>query len=89
MKPHPIDPFSLVAGIAFVALGIAGFAGSVELGDIDRGALMPIALLAIAVAIVSSLRTPASSRHDEPTAENAAIHETNETAEIDRAASSD
>lgn len=59
MKPHPIDPFSLVVGLAFVALGIAGFAGNVDLDGIERSALLPIALLAVAAAIVSSLlRTP-------------------------------
>ena len=56
MKPHPIDPFSLVVGIAFVALGIAGFAGSVDLDGIERSALVPIALLAVAAALASSLR---------------------------------
>jgi hypothetical protein len=57
MRPHPIDPFSLVVGVAFVALGIAGFAGGVDLDRIESGALIPIALLTIAIAIASSLRT--------------------------------
>jgi hypothetical protein len=65
MKPHPIDPFSLVVGIAFVALGIAGFAGGVDLDGIERSALVPIALLALAAAIASSLRrTPPPIDHD-------------------------
>ena len=56
MKPHPIDAFSLVVGLSFVALGIAGFAGAVDLAGIERSALVPIALLAIAAAIVATVR---------------------------------
>jgi hypothetical protein len=56
MKPHPIDPFSLVVGLSLVALGIAGFAGSVDLDGIESSALVPIALLAMAAAIASTLR---------------------------------
>ena len=56
MKPHPLDPFSLVVGVALVALGIAGFAGGVDLDGIERSALVPIALLAVAAAIAASLR---------------------------------
>ena len=56
MKPHPIDPFSLVVGVALVALGVAGFAGSVDLDGIERSSLVPIALLAVAAAIAASLR---------------------------------
>ena len=59
MKAHPIDPFSFVVGVALVALGIAGFAGGVELEGIERSALVPIALLAVAVAIAASLRRTA------------------------------
>jgi hypothetical protein len=68
MKPHPIDPFSLVVGLSLVALGIAGFAGSVDLAGIEGSALVPIALLAMAVAIASSLRrtTFRETTRDEP-----------------------
>ena len=72
MKSHPIDPFSLVVGLALVALGIAGFGGAVDLAGIERGALVPIALLAIAAAIASSLRRTTLGRpahddgHDRP-----------------------
>jgi hypothetical protein len=58
MKPHPIDPFSLVVGVALVALGIAGFAGGVDLDGIERSALIPLSLLAVAGAIATSLRSP-------------------------------
>ena len=56
MKPHPIDPFSLVVGLSLVALGIAGFAGAVDLAGIESSALVPIALRAMAAAIASTLR---------------------------------
>jgi hypothetical protein len=63
MKPHPIDPFSLVVGLSLVALGIAGFAGAVDLAGIERSAFVPIALLAVAAAIASTLRrTPRDER---------------------------
>jgi hypothetical protein len=68
MKPHPIDPFSLVIGLSLVALGIAGFAGGVDLAGIERSAFVPIALLAIAAAIASTLWRSAdrsSTRGDE------------------------
>lgn len=56
MKPHPIDPFSLIIGLALVVLGIAGFSGAVDLDGIESGALIPIALLVVAAAIASTLR---------------------------------
>ena len=56
MKPHPIDAFSLVVGLSLVALGTAGFAGAVDLAGIERSALVPIALLAIAAANAATLR---------------------------------
>ena len=68
MKPHPIDPFSLVVGLSLVALGIAGFAGSVDLAGIESSALVPIALLAMAAAIASTVRrtTVREITRDEP-----------------------
>jgi hypothetical protein len=68
MKPHPFDLFSLVAGLSLVALGIAGFAGGVDLAGIERSAIVPIALLAIAAGIASTLWRSAdrsSTRGDE------------------------
>jgi hypothetical protein len=59
MRPHAFNPFSFCAGVALIALGIAGFAGSVDLGSIDHGAVVPIVLLAIAVVIITTLRRPA------------------------------
>ena len=56
MRAHRTDLFSLVLGVALVALGLAGFAGAVELHRIEQSALIPIALLAAAAAIVSTLR---------------------------------
>ena len=56
MKPHPIDLFSLVVGLALVVLGIAGFSGSVDLDGIEGSAIVPIALLVAAAGVASTLR---------------------------------
>lgn len=56
MKSHPIDPFSLVLGLALLIIGIVGFTGDIDLDGVERSALVPFALLVVAAAIVSSLR---------------------------------
>lgn len=45
MNRHPLDPFSLVAGIAFAGLGAVLLDTDVDVADLSGGWLLPLPLL--------------------------------------------
>jgi hypothetical protein len=65
MRRHRLDPVSLVAGVACIAIAIAGLASEVELGDLDRGLLVPAMLIVVAVLLVAGIRRSPSPDEDD------------------------
>lgn len=55
MQRHPTDVFSLVAGLAFLALGLRLLGGPIHLASLRLDWLGPVALIAVGVALVASL----------------------------------
>lgn len=68
MKRHPLDPVSLVAGVLFSALGIAFFAGGIDLtGDGSRW-IWPAGFIALGLAVLATIR-PATDTDVKPAPE--------------------
>jgi hypothetical protein len=63
MRRHRLDPVSLLAGVACIAIAIAALASEIEFGDLDRGLLVPAVLIVVAVLLVAGIRR--SSSQDE------------------------
>jgi hypothetical protein len=53
---HRVDPLSLLAGIACIALAGAALVDELEVRDLDRGLLVPAVLIVVAVLLVAGLR---------------------------------
>jgi hypothetical protein len=56
MRRHPLDPLSLVAGLACITFAVAALAAELDVHDLDRGLLVPAILIVVAVLLVAGLR---------------------------------
>ncbi len=54
MHRHPFDPVSFIAGVVFVGLGVASFAGA-SLVPRDLRWLVPVVLMSLGVALLLPL----------------------------------
>lgn len=74
MKRHPLDPISLVGGLLFSALGIALFAGAIDLTAGGSRWLWPAGFIALGLAVLATIR-PGSPRDVTPALEEPAPKE--------------
>jgi hypothetical protein len=65
VRRHPLDPVSLVAGVACIAIAIAALASELDVGDMDRGLLVPAMLIVVAVLLVAGIRRPPPEAPDD------------------------
>ncbi len=64
MRRHRLDPVSLLAGLACIALALSALASELDVRDLDRGLLVPAVLIVVAVLLVAGIRWP--RRSEEP-----------------------
>jgi membrane protein implicated in regulation of membrane protease activity len=57
MRRHRLDPVSLIAGLACIALAVAALTSTLALGDLDRGLVLPCVLIVVAVLLIAGIRT--------------------------------
>jgi hypothetical protein len=55
MPRHPLDPLSLVLGLGFLALGIAGLGTWIDIRHADGDWITPVVLVMLGLAIVASI----------------------------------
>jgi cytochrome c-type biogenesis protein CcmH/NrfF len=73
MKRHALDPFSLVFGITFAALGSVFLASHLDASQLHLQWLLPIPLIALGVLIVALAgRRTSRERRDLPQDQDAA-----------------
>ncbi len=66
MQRHPFDPFSFIAGVIFVGLGLASLWGA-DLGLAEMRWALPIVLIVLGMALLLPLGRTMRD-HDEDTA---------------------
>jgi hypothetical protein len=76
MPRHPIDSLSLVLGLGFVALGVAGLGTWVDLRHADGDWLMPLGFVFVGLVLFVSLLTrpapqPSGAGHAPPPGDDA------------------
>jgi hypothetical protein len=54
MRPHPVDTFSLVAGLLAVLVGGAGVAGTLDAGTLAQGWLITGLVLVAGIGLLAS-----------------------------------
>lgn len=57
MQRHPLDIISLIAGALFLLGGLRLLAGPVWVRDLPLDLLGPLALVAVGIAVLASLRS--------------------------------
>lgn len=53
MRRHPLDPFSLVFGLTFVALGGLFLNTRIDLGDLAAGGWVPLPLVFLGLLVLA------------------------------------
>jgi hypothetical protein len=69
MKRHPMDPVSLAGGLFFVALGIAFYAGGVDLANDGFRWIWPAAFVGLALVVLFTVRPARGASETEPSRE--------------------
>lgn len=54
MRPPHIDPIALVAGLAAVAVGLAGLLGALDLRTLERSWLLPAAAVIVGLGVLAT-----------------------------------
>jgi hypothetical protein len=52
MKPHPLDPFSLIAGVLFTAIGVGCLLVSLDVTSFDLTWIPAIVLIGLGTAAI-------------------------------------
>ena len=55
MPRHPLDPLSLLLGLAFVGLGVAGLGTWIDIRHADGDWVTPVGLVVLGLVLVASL----------------------------------
>ncbi len=55
MPRHPLDPLSLLLGLAFVGLGVAGLGTWIDIRHADSDWITPVTLVLLGLVVVASL----------------------------------
>ncbi len=66
MPRHRLDPLSLIAGGAFVLIGLAALIDRLDVRHVGDDWLLPVALLVAALGVLASLRMPPAPAAVEP-----------------------
>ncbi|MPZ69625.1 MAG: hypothetical protein GEU71_08855 [Actinobacteria bacterium] len=82
MKRHPFDPISLVGGLLFSALGVALFAGGIDLTAEGTRWIWPAGFIALGLAVLATIR-PTPTADVTPVPEETRAQEDDETSSLD------
>jgi uncharacterized membrane protein HdeD (DUF308 family) len=56
MSRHPLDWLSLVSGVLFVSIGIAAWAGPLDLSALRFDLLLPLAVIVVGLSLIFQMR---------------------------------
>ena len=67
MPRHPLDPLSLLLGLAFVGLGVAGLGTWIDIRHADGDWMTPVALVLLGLVVIASILSRSAPRAPERT----------------------